>query len=149
MNRLDTITMLNRLILTSKNGESSLRAAAEEAHHGELKRALYDYSRFFADTAKELQETVRRLGGEPREAGSFDNTLHRTWLHLKQTALGRDEYVLLDTVEQDEVEAEARFAEAAQEETDPEIQALLARKFQAAQSRHSAIRQWRSGTLSG
>ena len=102
MNTVDTVTVLNRLILTSKNGESALRAAADEAWHEELKQSLLDYSRFFGTAARELQDAVRQAGGRPRGLGTFGNTLHRTWMHIHAKALGRDERAILDDVEQDD-----------------------------------------------
>lgn len=141
MNRLDTINLLNRLIITTKNGQNSLRAAAEEAHHTALKEALYGDAAFFGAAAEELQDAVRKLGGEPRELGSFDNTLHRTWMHLKLTALGRDESVLLDTIEPDEAEVEARYAEAVDEDMPEEVHAVLVRQYLATRNRRADMRR--------
>ena len=144
MNNIDTITLLNRLIVTSKNGESTLRAAADEAHHVETKDSLLAYSRFFGDAAHELQDAVKKLGGHPAGLGTFGNTLHRTWMHLKVTALGRREDVILDAVEVDEAEAEQRLAEAVHEETPPDIHALLERHYWSAQRHHGSIRELRA-----
>ncbi|NGY05719.1 PA2169 family four-helix-bundle protein [Solimonas terrae] len=143
MNTVDTIELLNKLIVTSKDGERGLRAAAEEAHHAELKAALFDYARFFGEAAGELQQAVRDLGGHPKEIGTFGHTLHRTWMHLKATALGRDEQVILDETERDEDEAEYRLATAVHEETPPAIHALLERQYAEAQRHHGQIREWR------
>lgn len=139
MNQTDTVTLLNRLILVSKDGEHALRAAADEAFHEEIKLSLQDYSRFFHETAQELQDAVRRVGGQPREIGSFDNTLHRTWMHIKALATGRDEGVILDSVEQDEAAADRVFADATTWDTPPEVHALLARQAAEVQRRHQAI----------
>ena len=143
MNVVDTVYLLNKLIMTAKNGESTLRAAAEEAHHPELKTSLYEDSAFFGHAAEELQAAVRRLGGEPRELGSFDNTLHRTWMHLKSTAFGRDEDMLLDMLDADEAQAEREFARAASEDTGPEIHAMLERQYAGTRQRHGELRIWR------
>ncbi|WP_028080764.1 PA2169 family four-helix-bundle protein [Solimonas soli] len=143
MNTVDTVELLNHLIVMSKNGERGLRAAADEAHHADLKQSLFEYSHFFGDAARELQEAVRRLGGQPKEIGSFAHTLHRTWMHLKVTALGRDEDVILDDIEEEERLAESRYADAVREETPPEIHALLERHYELAQKHHDAIRMWR------
>jgi uncharacterized protein (TIGR02284 family) len=143
MNSVDTIELLNHLIVTSKNGERGLRAAADEAHHADLKQSLLAYSQFFGDAARELQQAVRELGGHPREIGTFGATLHRTWMHLKVTALGRDEDVILDDVEEDEGRAESRFAEAVREDTPPQIHALLERQYDMTLRHHDAIREWR------
>src|SRR3546814_5541940 len=91
MNTVDTIEVLNKLIVTSKNSERGLCAAAEEAHHTALKQSLFDYARFFGESASELQQAVRQLGGKPKEVGTFAHTVHRTLMHLRVTALGRDE----------------------------------------------------------
>jgi uncharacterized protein (TIGR02284 family) len=144
MNTVDTIELLNHLIVTSKNGERGLRAAAEEAHHADLKQSLLEHSQFFGDAAREMQQAVRQLGGQPKEIGTFGHTLHRTWMHLKVTALGRDEDVILDDVEDEEAMTESQLAEAVRrDDTPPEIHALLERHYDAAQRHHGAIRAWR------
>ncbi|MGH8114095.1 MAG: PA2169 family four-helix-bundle protein [Rhodanobacteraceae bacterium] len=143
MNNVDAITLMNRLIVTSKNGESALRAASEEAYHEDLKQSLLGYSRFLGEAAHDLQEAVRRLGGKPQELGTFGNTLHRTWMHLTVTALGRDEDEILDQVEPDEATAEKRLAEAVTWETPPEVHALLERQYENARKHHSEIRELR------
>ena len=143
MNTVDTIELLNHLIVMSKNNERGLRAAADEAHHADLKQSLHEYATFFADASGELQQAVRQLGGTPKEIGTFAHTLHRTWMHLKVTALGRDEDVILDEVEDEEGEAEGRLADAVREDTPPEVHAMLARHYDVAQRHHDAIRGWR------
>lgn len=145
MNTVDTVTILNRLIITSKNGESALRAAADEAWHEELKASLSEYSRFFGESARELQDAVRQVGGSPRGLGTFGNTLHRTWMHIHAKVLGRDEQVILDDVERDESEADLMYAEAMHDwDVPPEIHALIERQAAEARRRHEAIREIRA-----
>lgn len=144
MNDLDTITLLNRLIVTSKNGESALRAAASEVHHAELKQSLMEYSHFFGDAAHEMQDVVHKLGGHPRGIGTFGNTLHRTLLHLRALIEGRDEALILDTVESDEREADLSFDDAVSRwETSPEVHSMLERQRDGARQRHATIRAMR------
>ncbi|WP_029919440.1 PA2169 family four-helix-bundle protein [Nevskia soli] len=144
MNDLDTITLLNRLIVTSRNGESALRAAASEAHHAELKQSLQEYSLFFAEAVREMQDTVHKLGGHPKGLGTFDNTLHRTFMHLRALVEGRDEGAILDSVESDEREADICFDDAVNHwDTSPEVHAMLERQRDGARQRHQAIRAMR------
>jgi uncharacterized protein (TIGR02284 family) len=144
MNELDTITLLNRLIVTSKNGEETLRAAASEAHHEELRRSLLEYSHFFHDAAHEMQEAVLKLGGHPKGIGTFGNTVHRWVLHMKALTEGRNEAVILDSVESDEREADERFDDALSHwETPPEIHAMLERQRDEARRHHEAMRAMR------
>lgn len=145
MNTVDTVTILNRLIVTSKNGESALASAADEAWHEELKQSLSEYSAFFGQAARELQEQVRKIGGTPRELGTFGNTLHRTWMHIRAKALGRREDVILDDVEQDEFEADFMYADAIRNwDTPPEVHALLERQAGEARRRHDEIHALRA-----
>ena len=149
MNTVDTVTILNRLIITSKNGESALRSAADEAWHEELKQSLSEYASFFGKAAGELQEEVRKIGGRPRGLGTFDNTLHRTWMHIRAKASGRREDMILDDVEQDETEADLLFADAIEHwDTPPEVRAMLERQAGEARRRHEAIHELRARLMS-
>lgn len=135
----DTISLLNRLIVAEKNGEQALRAAAEEAWHAELKQCLLDYSRFFGDAARDLQDSVVELGAVPQARASFDNALHRTWVHLRALAYGRDERVVLDDVERDESQAEALLGEALTLPLPADLRALLARQYEWARRHHDSV----------
>jgi uncharacterized protein (TIGR02284 family) len=144
MNDIDTITLLNRLIVTSKNGESALRAAAAEAHHSELKQSLTEYSDFFGDAAREMQKVVYQIGGHPKTLATFGNTLHRTLMHLTALVDGRNEKQLLDSVERDERAADLLFEDAVTHwDTPPEIHAMLERQRDGARQRHEAMRLMR------
>ena len=148
MNTVDTVTILNRLIITSKNGESALRAAGDEAWHEELKQSLFEFSRFFGEAARELQEAVRKVGGRPRGLGTFGNTLHRTWMHIHSKVYGRDEDVILDDVERDEAEADRMYADALHDwDVPPEVHALIERQAREARRRHEAIHELRARLL--
>lgn len=145
MNSVDTVTVLNRLIITSKNGEHALRAAAEEAWHAELKQALTSYSHFFAEAALELQEAVRKAGGNARGLGTFDNTVHRAWMHIHAKMYGRNENTILDDVERDEAEADLMYAEALHDwDVSPEVHALIERQAESARRHHAEIRELRA-----
>jgi uncharacterized protein (TIGR02284 family) len=144
MNTIDTITLLNRLIVTAKDGEAALRAAADEAYHADIKEPLSEYSHFLGDAARELQAAVHNLGGKPKGAGTFGNTLHRTWIHIKANAYGRDEGVILNEIEADEQAAEARFSEALTWDTPPAIHALLERQYVGTHARHGQIQALRA-----
>lgn len=143
MNPVDTVTLLNRLIVSSKDGERALRAAAMEAYHEDLRESLLAYSKFFGDAATELQGAVRKHGGHPAEIGTFDNTLHRTWMHLKAVALGRNEDELIEDVESDESLADALYDDALHWDMPPDVHALLERQANVAHSLHQKIRDFR------
>ena len=140
----DTLSLLNRLIVAEKNGENALRAAAEEAWHADLKQSLMTYSHFFGDAARDLQRTVVALGGTPRERGSFDTTLHCTWMHLRAVALGRDEAAILDDVQRDETEAEQLLADALRMSLPIEVRGLLERQHEWVRRHHDTVQSLRT-----
>lgn len=142
MTNLDSITLLNNLIVTAKDAEGSFRAASEEVHDPELKQSLKEYSRYVGDAAHELALVVQRLGGTPHELNTFGNALHRTWMHLKSTALGRDEREILKDWSRDEQEVEGDFQRAVREEAPAEIHGLLERHYRGILERRDRVRAW-------
>lgn len=142
MTPLDSITLLNNLIVTAKNAEGSFRAASEEAHDAELKQSLRETSRYLHEAAHELAGVVQRLGGTPHELNTFGNALHRTWMHLKSTALGRDEREILADWAQDEAEVEGDFERAVREEAPADIHAVVERHYRGLLERRDRVRAW-------
>ncbi|MFP5306877.1 MAG: PA2169 family four-helix-bundle protein, partial [Gammaproteobacteria bacterium] len=140
MSTADTISLLNRLIVVERNGQFALRAAADEAYHAEVRGSLMQYSDFLGHAADELQHAVRELGGRATGVGTFGSVVHRTWMHLKASALGRDERVILDEVEQEEAEAETLLADAVTWDTPPPVHTLLQRQYEGAKRHHHVIR---------
>ncbi len=139
MNPVDTLTLLNRLIVTTKNGEHTLEAAAQEVHHEELRNALHEYAQFFHHAAEELNEAAQRHGGHPHPRASFGNAVHRTALHLKALALGRKESMILDDIETEESRADELYADVDNWDLPDDVRALLLRQGEEARRRHEAV----------
>jgi uncharacterized protein (TIGR02284 family) len=147
MNPVDTLTFLNRLIVTTKNGESTLEAAAQEAHHAELKSALEDYAQFFHKAAEDLTAASQRLGGHPHPRASFDNTLHRFMMHLRALAYGRNETTILEDVEQEESLADELYADVPNWDLPDDVRALVMRQGEMARKLHDNVHALRARLL--
>ncbi len=139
MNPVDTLTLLNRLIVTTKNGEHTLEAAAQEVHHEELKNALHEYAQFFHQAADDLGAAAQRYGGHPHQRASFGNAVHRTALHLRALALGRNEEKILDDAEEQESRADALYADVDNWDLPQDVRELLLRQGAQAQRHHDAV----------
>lgn len=139
MNPVDTLTLLNRLIVTTKNGEHTLAAAAHEVHSPELKQALYDYAQFFHQAADDLNHAMERHGGRPHARASFGNAVHRTALHLRALALGRKESTILDDIEDEEMRADELYADVDNWDLPDDVRALIVRQGAEARRRHDQI----------
>jgi uncharacterized protein (TIGR02284 family) len=82
----DTISQLNSLIETCKNGELGYAEAARLVEDTRIQTVLEGYSKERAGFARALQSEVKKLGGEPAESGTLGAALHRGWMELKSMA---------------------------------------------------------------
>src|SRR3546814_18155778 len=101
---------------------------------------ISDWSSDVCSSDLELQQAVRQLGGKPKEIGTFAHTVHRTLMHLRVTALGRDENSLLEEDEGEENEVEGRLAKAIAVDTPPKILELLELQYRKYQGHAGSIR---------
>src|ERR1051325_11392328 len=85
------ISTLNGLIETCRDGQEGFRTAAEGVRGARLRELFQGYAGQRAAFAGELQEEVRRLGGEPAQTGSLVASLHRGWMGLRAALEGGDE----------------------------------------------------------
>src|SRR5437868_95738 len=98
----DTISTLNGLIQTCKDGEEGFRQAAEGAQTARLKSLFYEFSQQRATFCTELQTLVRSLGGDPEHEGSFSGAMHRGWMDIKTAVMGKDDKAILNECERGE-----------------------------------------------
>jgi len=75
-----TIAILNQLIETCKDGQEGFLAAASRIPDGDLKALLESYSRQRGQFVGELQEEVRRRGGDAESTGGAIGTRCRVWI---------------------------------------------------------------------
>ncbi len=95
----DVIDVLNELIETSKDGEKGFALAAKDANDPALAGIFADGERSCREAARELQEQVRSLGGNPDDSGSVKGAVHRGWVSLKSATTTRDAKAVLEECE--------------------------------------------------
>ena len=113
----DTISTLNSLIETCKDGELGFKTAADGLQSADVKAKFLEYSRQRAEMARELQAEVRRLGGDPEKSGSMSGTMHRGWLDIKSAVTGKDDHAIIAEAERGEDVAKAAYENALKEST--------------------------------
>jgi uncharacterized protein (TIGR02284 family) len=130
-----TISLLNSLIETVKDGEQGFKTAAEGLTSPDVKAKFLQYSRERGQMAGELQAEVRRLGGDPEHSGSMSGAVHRGWLDIKSAITGRDDHAIVAEAERGEDVAKSAFENALKEvpagTTQVLLQGLAARVRQA------------------
>ena len=135
----EVISTLNGLIETCRDGQEGFRAAAEGVQSAELRGLFQDYSRQRARFAGELQDEVRRLGGDPERTGSLAATLHRGWMGLRAALEGGDERAVVSECERGEDVALNTYRSALDADMPASVRAMVERQFSEIKEAHNLI----------
>jgi len=135
----EVISTLNDLIETCRDGEKGFRTAAENVKSAELKTLFTGISQERAKCAVELQNEVRRLGGDPDRSGSVVGSIHRGWMDLKSSATADDRAIITEA-ERGEDSSVKNFEEALKKNLPPVIYALVSQEYQQVKKAHDQIR---------
>jgi len=136
----DAISALNDLIETCHDGENGFRAAAEGLKSSQLQMLFSAYARQRSQFAVELQQEVRRLGGDAEKAGSMAGGLHRIWANIKSVVSGGSEPEIVSEAERGEDQAVKSYREALGANLPENTRAIVARQFRQVQEAHDRIR---------
>ena len=139
----NTVSVLNDLIETSKDGEQGFLKAAEDATDPKLKTLFASRADECGRAARELQARVVQLGGKPEDRGSVSGALHRGWVDVKSALSSRDNHAILAECERGEDVAKKRYREALDKELPADIRALVELQFQGVIQNHDRIRDLR------
>ncbi len=143
MDRNDTISVLNGLIETNRDGQQGFQEASDNITRPDLKQFFADASLERARFVGELQQEVRSLGGDPEDSGSVAGSLHRVWIDIKGTFTGKDEQSILNECERGEDSAVAAYRKALQGEVPANIRAVIETQYSSVQQAHNAVKQFR------
>ena len=138
----DTISTLNKLIQTCKDGQEGFRQAAEAITDDEdLKGFLFSCSLQRSKFAGELQNEVINLGEpQPAEGSSVTSTLHRGWINLKSAITGQDNHAILAECERGEDSAVADYKKAIASDLSEPLSEIVNRQFQEVLATHNSVR---------
>lgn len=146
----NVISVLNNLIETCKDGQDGFKTAAEGVDRSELKTLFYEYSQQRATFAGELQNEVRRLGGDPEKAGSVAASLHRGWIDLKSAVTGHDDNAIVAECERGEDSAVRNYKDALADASLPaDVRMVVERQYAAVQEAHDRVRSLERKTGAG
>jgi uncharacterized protein (TIGR02284 family) len=139
----NTVSVLNDLIETSKDGEMGFFKAAEDATDPKLRTLFTNRANECANAARELQARVTELGGKPEDRGSMSGALHRGWVDVKSALTTRDNFAILAECEHGEDIAKKRYREALDKELPADVRSLIELQFQGVLQNHDRIRELR------
>ncbi|MBV9210204.1 MAG: PA2169 family four-helix-bundle protein [Acidobacteria bacterium] len=145
----EVISTLNNLIETCKDGQEGFRTAADGVKNGDLKTLFHTYSQQRAQFAAELQNEVRRLGGDPEQTGSVAATLHRGWINIKSAVTGEDEGAVISECERGEDSAVRNYEDAIKGGLPGDVSAIVQRQYSEVQEAHDRIRALERASSAG
>ena len=134
------VSTLNSLIATCRDGQEGFKTAAEGVKNEELKELFYSYSQQRASFAGELQDEVRRLGGDPEDSGSVTASLHRGWMDIKAAVTGGEESSVLAECERGEDAAMSNYRSAFNVDLPANVRQIVERQFAEIKEAHNRIR---------
>jgi uncharacterized protein (TIGR02284 family) len=134
------ISILNGLIETCKDGEQGFKSAAEGLQDPQIKWMFQQYSRQRDEMARELQNEVRRLGGDPETSGSVAAAAHRGWINIKSVVTGKDDASIIAEAERGEDAAKKMYDEALAEPLSTATMALLREQSMKVHDAHDRVR---------
>ncbi len=141
----NSISILNDLIETLKDGQEGFRAAAEDVTAADLKTLFNEFSLQRSKFAGELQALAHSLGAEdPGQTGSVAGALHRGWVNLKAALSSKDEHTILAECERGEDSAVAAYRKALESAKLPaNVLETVRTQFAAVQAAHDRVRNLR------
>ncbi|MBA3784286.1 MAG: PA2169 family four-helix-bundle protein [Acidobacteria bacterium] len=142
----DTISTLNNLIETCKDGQEGFKQAAEGVERSDLKSLFYDLGQQRAKFAGELQTLVRELGGDPEKTSSTAGALHRGWINIKSFVTGKDEAGVLNEAERGEDIAKKAYKDALAENLPANVMTVVQAQSNEVMTAHDRVRDLRDAT---
>src|SRR3954470_11174851 len=138
-----TISVLNDLIETSKDGERGFEKSARDSANPELKTIFMEGARRCREAVQQLQALVRANGGDPDTAGSVSGAIHRGWGSLREAVTTRDDEAILEEVERGEDYAKDQYRKALDENLPAPVREVVDRQYRGVIANHDRVRALR------
>lgn len=138
-----TISTLNDLIETSKDGERGFMKAAQDAISPELKSVFTEAARRCREAISELQALVRSLGGDPDKSGSISGAIHRGWVSLREAVSSHDDEAILEECERGEDYAKSQYRKALESDLPFAVREVVDRQGRGVIANHDRVRALR------
>jgi uncharacterized protein (TIGR02284 family) len=140
MNNDTTIAKLNHLIETCKDGEEGFRTAGEGISDPAIKAEFGKLARERGQMARELQDEVQGLGGDPEHSGSMAGSIHRGWMNIKAAVTGKDDQKIIAEAERGEDVAKSAYEQALKEPLPAQVMTLVERQAGQVREAHDKVR---------
>jgi uncharacterized protein (TIGR02284 family) len=140
-----TISILNDLIETLKDGELGYQQAGEVTKDADLKTLFAGYAHQRHEYAKVLQKAVYGLGeAKPEHSGSTSAAMHRGWIGLKAALTTENRHAILAECERGEDSAKKAYSDAlADPDLSPEFAIIVQEQSAGILAAHNEVKKLR------
>ena len=143
----ETLSTVNRLIETLKDGQEGFREASEAVQSSDLKRQLSEYSLQRSKFAGELQSYALTLGeSDPENTSSTAGALHRAWINIKSAVSSRDDHAILSECERGEDSAVAEYKKAMESTLPGPLSDIVSRQYTDVKAAHDHVKAMRDAS---
>lgn len=134
------VDVLNGLIKTTLDSVGGYREAAENADNSRFKGMFAERAMKREQLARELQEEVRALGGDPQDHQGLIGKAHNKFVDLKNALTGGSDKAVIDEVERGEDHIKDKFEDALEdEELPPSVRTKVARAYESIRADHDEV----------
>jgi len=144
MDQQDTVSEIEKLIETCKDGEYGFRTCAEHVKSTDLKDVFLRRADDCQRGASELQQIVVQLGGKADTGSTVTGALHRGWVSVVGVLSGKSDGAILDECERGEDAALARYRDALKANLPSDVMAVVQRQYEGVKRNHDQIRTLRN-----
>ena len=146
MNNEQVLDKLQYLLGTLRDGQKGFADAAEHATDAKLRTLFTERAAQRASMAAEIEAKVATMGDKPREGGSVGAALHRTWLNVRDSLTGRDDYQVVAECERGEDVAVENYQDVLKEtELPADVRSMVQAQYAKVQQSHDQIRDMKTG----
>ncbi len=139
-----SISTLNSLIETLKDGEEGFKQAADGVVDLQLKSLFNEYSRQRGRFANALQTQAQSLGeSKPERSSSAEGALHRAWINLKSAVTRGNDHAILSECERGEDSAVKEYEKALNDDLSPSLREIVSSQYSEVKNAHDRIRNLR------
>lgn len=136
----DHIKLVNGLVETTIDSADGYAEAAKDADASRYQDLFQRRAQERRSVASELQDEVRRLGGEPKEDGTILAAAHRAFLNLKDAVTKGDEAVVSE-VEAGEDYIKGKYEKALKDtDVEPETRRVIEKAWASVKEGHDQMR---------
>lgn len=142
MDNEKTIDVLNSIIQINNDRIEGYETASKETEDAELKNLFASFIDSSEQCKNDLEEEVKKLGGEPTESTRTTGKFFRVWMDVKATLTSNDSKAILNSCEYGENAAQDAYVSVLTDELEnltAEQQTMLAEQKKLLQADNNKI----------